>query len=649
MSEMTTQREEITFHQAIFQAWDCVLKGANAIYLSGPITTGLRYIQALRSAEADQSRLNRVKQENEDDLVSAATLLRRQRNKIIVEPTSLRLPEWSSSDYHCLWERLIEKHIKLAIFLPGWQYSYGCAREFVHASVHNIRTEALSGAPISLAEGLALLEAARDDLISNDANGELAGHAFDIGTQITRLQKLLRPSKVTAQDLRKDKSLDLLAERGMNVAQFVSFSPEANRPKQEYSRLAGRTPNEPFADARSALETLLKMSSDQAINIRSYQPHDPQSREFIYGLTSVEAALSAIERLTSEGLHTIANETINVADGGVSGVLMGDILEFSPDDTPRCVEKPGTASLPRGLGCAILETVYRIPIEFEIPLASRLEFSLHPRPRGWKLTNLIAWEFSEQKVLDAEPKIVWPNKFSRLVGDKAFGLLVAHHLGLPVPHTTVIGRRVPAFSFGRPTGWHETWLRTAPSEQMPGLFTTLRGWSDPFVLMNAEDPDATNLSSIISQAGVYPAFSGALIIGADGKEIIEGRSGTGLSLMLGEGSPETLPENILADVHFLYKLAEVSLGPVRFEWVHDGASAWIVQLHRGATESTVDRLTPGDADQWVEFEVENGLAALRQFVSNLPPGIGLILRGRVGLTSHIADVIRKARIPAKLA
>ena len=60
----------------------------------------------------------------------------------------------------------------------------------------------------------------------------------------------------------------------------------------------------------------------------------------------MNGATSVLKRFSSQGLHTIVNETVDVNDGGVSGVLMHNVLEYSPDDTPRCVEKPGVASLP---------------------------------------------------------------------------------------------------------------------------------------------------------------------------------------------------------------------------------------------------------------------------------------------------------------
>jgi hypothetical protein len=448
--------------------------------------------------------------------------------------------------------------------------------------------------------------------------------------------------------LQKDASLDHLASIGMNVAQFVSFAPHNGKPEQQYSRMAGRTPNDRFKSTRDAIAELLARSADKSVNIRSYEPFNAQSREFLYGLTSVGEAIAGLNRLTSEGLHTIVNETVDVSDGGVSGVLMGNVLEFAPDDTPRCVEKPGTAALPRGWGRELLSTVYRFPVELDVPLASRLEFSLHPRPRGWQQTNILTWEFSEQAPVTAKPPVSWPNRFSCLVGDKVYGLLVAHHIGLPVPYTTVFNRRIAPFSFGRRTESGESWIRSAPFEQEPGRFTTLRGWLDPFRLLQSEDPDGKFIASVIAQEGVRPEYSGALIVGATGELIVEGKRGTGESLMIGTAPAEKLPIEVKESVTRAYQRANAVLGPVRFEWVYDKVRCWIVQLHCGATNTDAYRLVPGNADRWGQFDVAEGLSALRRRLATLDPGSGLILRGRIGLTSHMAELIRNARVPARI-
>ena len=103
-------------------------------------------------------------------------------------------------------------------------------------------------------------------------------------------------------------------------------------------------------------------------------------------------------------------------------------------------------------------------------------------------------------------------------------------LDLPVPRTTVIARGVAPFRFGRTTETGETWIRTCPVEQVPGRFTTQRGWRDPFRLMAEEDPEGTKLSSVLAQEGVEAAYSGALVASvADELTIVQREVQLGLS------------------------------------------------------------------------------------------------------------------------
>jgi hypothetical protein len=87
-----------------------------------------------------------------------------------------------------------------------------------------------------------------------------------------------------------------------------------------------------------------------------------------------------------------------------------------------------------------------------------------------------------------------------MIGDKAFGLLMADRLGAHVPRTLVVARRIAPFTFGRETGSTEIWTRTCPVEPHPGLYTTLKGWTDPFALLQAEDPEGRVLASATSLA-----------------------------------------------------------------------------------------------------------------------------------------------------
>jgi hypothetical protein len=447
---------------------------------------------------------------------------------------------------------------------------------------------------------------------------------------------------------RKDRSLDELAHVG-NVAQFVSFAPENGRAEQQFSRVTGFEANHVFATNREAISSLLSNSPDGTINLRSFTPDSPRSRDFHYGIADADEAHMLAERLSSDGLFVIANETVDVSDGGVSGVVQGGVVEFAPDDTPRCVEKEGVASLPIGWGLSILRRVYGFEPNIVDAGKGRLEFSVHPRPRGWKRTHTLMWEYEASDSAPANANLSWPNRFSRHIGDKAFGLLIADVIGLPVPRTVVIARRVAPFSFGQPTGSLEAWTRTCPIEQEPGRFTTVKGWIDPFRLLSVEDPDNRSIASVLSQSAVQARFSGAAITDRDGRPVIEGARGEGDRFMLGQRGPETLPAEIIADVERIYIETVSALGAARFEWVHDGERVWIVQLHKGGTNSAAATLVPGEAAEWAVFKASQGLEELRRFLADLPADVGVRIEGEIGLTSHFADLLRKTKRPARIS
>src|SRR5579864_93050 len=408
----------------------------------------------------------------------------------------------------------------------------------------------------------------------------------------------------------KDAILDQLAAAA-NVAQFVSFGPDLS---QRFAWVRGFSPNQPFASLPAAVAAILAASPEGTVNIRSYQPDSAKSRDFLYGLREAAEVVAAVRRLAGAGLYTMVNETIDVGDGGVSGVAFGAVIELAPGDTPRCVEKPGTAALPRAMGLRLLQTVYGVAPELPEDPELRVEFSLHPLRRGYRLGHTVLWETEHFATAPAEARLHWPNRWSRLLGDKAFGLLVADAAGLPVPRTLVIPRGLAPFGFGTPTGLVETWIRTCPVEQQPGKFTTHHGWLDPFRLLQQEDPAGTEIASVLAQSGVEARYSGALIAQPDGEPLIEGVAGQGDEFMLGRRPPEALPPELERSLRALYGQAAAALGPVRFEWVADATSVWVVQLHRGASATAGRVLYPGEATVFYPFRVEEGIEALRLLV-----------------------------------
>lgn len=443
----------------------------------------------------------------------------------------------------------------------------------------------------------------------------------------------------------KDAILADLAARA-NVAQFVSFTPGES--ELRFALVADPPKNMPATPA-GAIEMLLTRATESSVNVRAFEPTQPKSHEFIYGLRSVEETVSNVRRLAAEGLYTIVNETIDVSDGGVSGVAFGGIVEFAPDDTPRCVEKPGVASLPTQIALRILKTVYGFEADLTFPANIRTEFSLHPSRHGLRRTHTLIWELEEAAPLRLDASFEWPNHFSRLVGDKTFGLLVADAIGLHVPRTTVTSRRIAPFSFGSSTDTSEYWLRTAPVDPVPGRYTTSSRWVDPFKLIEAEDREGAVLASVLAQEFVDARYSGAAAASGPAASIVEGVRGRGDQFMLGEVPPEPLPAEVTRDVRESLRIARGSFGGVRLEWVHDGRKAWVVQLHHGDLRSRGDVVFPGVPTKEHRYDVRDGLEGLRSLVESVAgSGDGIVLVGNVGITSHFGDVLRKAAIPARI-
>jgi hypothetical protein len=444
----------------------------------------------------------------------------------------------------------------------------------------------------------------------------------------------------------KDAVLDRLSLEA-NVAQFVSFAPDLS---QRFSRVRGHVPNTPFGSAEGGVAALLACSGEGRVNVRSFLPDDPKSKPFRYDIRTAAEASETARDFASRGLFIIVNETIDVNDGGVSGVAFGDLIELAPGDTPRCVEKPGTASFTRREGLRLLETVYGFRPALDYDPETRVEFSLHPLRRGYQHGHTIIWELERVGESTVRGDTRWPNRFSRFLGDKAFGLLVADAVGLPVPHTTVIARGLAPFTFGRPTRTGEVWIRTCPVEQDPGHFTTQRGWIDPYKLLEREDPEAKYIASVLAQEGVDAAHSGSLVVESDGALRVEGAAGYGDRFMVGEAEVEELPPDVLASVRERYEQAHRALGPVRMEWVRDREGfTWVVQLHRGATTTRGSVIHGGEASRYHRFDVARGIEELRALIASVRgTGEGIILVGHVGVTSHLGDLLRKAAIPSRI-
>lgn len=165
--------------------------------------------------------------------------------------------------------------------------------------------------------------------------------------------------------LYKDEELFRLSER-WNVARFVSLD----------SDLAPRFNTNGDTRAPWELQVENLLGSCQSVNVRTFIPGEP-AQPFVYGLRSLTDVRRTVGDLANGRRLFIINETVDVADGGVSGVSVGGLVEFSPDATPRAVEGGDFAALPTKVAAGMLKCVYRIQgnsISFLDDIDSRIEF-----------------------------------------------------------------------------------------------------------------------------------------------------------------------------------------------------------------------------------------------------------------------------------
>lgn len=623
--------------------------GREADYVSTPITTGQRFLawyhaegHALERGSDAYKRAHeaQVIRPNGLDAQEFVARLRRER-RLVIEPTSLCLPHWTQNDYRHLWGKVIERYARRVVLLDGWQFSSGCSFEFYVAARSGIDASSQDGQFISREQGCSLIAAAIVEMEAIQFDTAFLKQVFQA------LQALDYQGDILEF---KDDGLNLLARSG-NVAQFVSFAPGTD-PEQRYCHISGVPTNHRFDSIEVVVATLLEASPERRINIRSFKPDQYKNQPFVMGIESTEKAIDTLRTLAEEGYFTIANEAIDIHDGGISGVLAGGTIEFAPDDTPRCVEMPNIARLPTTIALEILETVYGFTPALHFEPSRRVEFSIHPQRRGVRREHTIIWEIGTldeawRAQVGSESLVIglWPNRFSAFLGDKVYGLLIAQAVGAKVPRAQVIHRRIAPFAFGTSTCTGESWIRTAPGQREAGRYPTHRGWHDPFELMK-ELP--STIPSVFAQESVASVWSGSLITEYSGPRI-EGVRGFGNEFMLGNQPPEDLPATVFRAVRESYDRLSVLLGPVSIEWAFDGENVWVLQLHQERSVSSGATIVPGKPSGWEEVNTPVDLERLRQLVEkSIKEDKGIRLRGIVGITSHVAEILRRAGVPSEM-
>ncbi|OPA78247.1 hypothetical protein BFG05_03290 [Campylobacter pinnipediorum subsp. pinnipediorum] len=461
--------------------------------------------------------------------------------------------------------------------------------------------------------------------------------------------------------LKDDKLFEIIKSNYGNIAQFISISPK-NIEKPKLVVINNLNSYESL-NIKSLIMKLIDSSRSGMVNIRSFSKVSAKGHKLHYGKEKkdIEEILQIIKANASNNMYSIINENIDIKDGGVSGVVLGNIIEFSPDDTPKCVEKDGICKFGKELGYMLLKKVYGFVPNINFTKDYRVEFSIHPNKEGVNKEHTILWEYEKFENYNYNEKISWPNNFSKFLGDKVFGLLIADCLGFNIPYTTVISRRVAPFTFGKHTGSSEKWFRTCPLVKEPGKYITKDSWLDPFDTIASEEKKGNqkmNLASVISQESVEAKFSGASIVSKNFKDdIIEGVIGKGDSFMVGLEPSQKLPKNILnkiLEVHNKLRSHMDILGnKLSIEWVCDGKKVWVVQLNQLKNDSTITSqhtIVDKHASSFIKFNTDEGLDALRLLINEIKnTDVGIELVGNIGITSHFGDILRQNNISSYIS
>lgn len=161
--------------------------------------------------------------------------------------------------------------------------------------------------------------------------------------------------------------------------------------------------------------------------------------------------------------------------------------------------------------------------------------------------------------------------------------------------------------------------------------------------------DSGRISSVLIQDEVPARYSGAVLTSSEHDAIVEGVAGFGDELMLGRQQPGGLPHDLIALVMQLHLDLNSKIGGLRAEWAFDGIDVWTLQLQPEAALSAGMTIVAGTPTHEVDFDLDEGLSGLKELVSIVAnTTAGIRIRGGVGMTSHIADLLRRHRIPSRV-
>jgi hypothetical protein len=175
---MQTQPDGDLVRQVLLESFRATISDRQAIYVSGPLTTGRRFLEWLKSDESSHgfeidgsvgraSWVRAVLQPNTEHISEVADRVRRETSRVVINPSAFpELPDWSQANWVDFWCEVIRKYVSEVTFVDGWQYSSGCGKEFLVAQQLALEVRNEAGMRITVQQGVRLIAGALQDFVT---------------------------------------------------------------------------------------------------------------------------------------------------------------------------------------------------------------------------------------------------------------------------------------------------------------------------------------------------------------------------------------------------------------------------------------------------------------------------------------------------
>ena len=164
-----TSSQDMTKEKSLY-AW---LAKKSCMYMSSPMTSGALYLEFESEGPATQSDKTLIWNVNQ---ANAALLFRKVTRKYplsdLISPFHFQeqsdsRENWTGDDYLVFWADILINKVHTIYFVDNWEYSCGCAYEFLIAMKNGIGTRSSQYREITLQQGIGLIHSALQDYGDN--------------------------------------------------------------------------------------------------------------------------------------------------------------------------------------------------------------------------------------------------------------------------------------------------------------------------------------------------------------------------------------------------------------------------------------------------------------------------------------------------